>query len=108
MGCLLLMPLVSMVSNLSSSKYWHVVGDKVFASVRDAFLFGSFDPSLSETLLVLIPKDDQPVKMRDFHCISLCNVLYKLITKVLVNRFCPFMPDLVGPMQCRFVAGRST
>ena len=63
-------------------KYWHVVGDEVGRLVRDAFVHGFFDPSLAETLIALIPKGDELVRMRDFRPISLCNVLYKLITKV--------------------------
>ena len=89
-------------------KYWHVVGDEVWCLVRDAFLFGYFDPTLVETLLVLIPKEDQPLRMKDFQPISLCTVLYKLITKVLVNRLRPSIKDLVGPMQSGFMPGRST
>ena len=57
---------------------------------------------------MLIPKDDQPTKMRDFRPISLCCVVYKLITKVLVNRLRPFMSGLVSPMQSGFVPGRGT
>ena len=88
-------------------QYWHVVGDEVWKVVHDAFLFGSFDPFLAETLIVLIPKEDQPVRMKEFRPISLCNVLYKLITKVLVNRMRSFMPNLICPMQSGFVPGRS-
>ena len=62
------------------------------------FLMGFFDPTLVETLVVLIPKEDQPTKMQDFQPISLCNVLYKLITKVLVNRLRPFALGFVSPM----------
>ena len=63
-------------------KYWHVVGDEVWCLVRYAFLFGNFDSALAETLIVLIPKEDQPLRMKDFRPISLCNIFYKLITKV--------------------------
>ena len=35
-------------------KYWHVVGDVVRSLVSDAFMFGSFDTSFTETLIVLI------------------------------------------------------
>ena len=44
-------------------KYWHIVGDDVWALVCDAFIYGSFDHKLSETLLVLIPKRDSPYRL---------------------------------------------
>ena len=67
-----------------------------------------FNPTLTETLIVLIPKKDQPMKMKDFCPINLCNVLYKPITKVLVNHLRSFMEHLVGPMQSGFVPSRNT
>lgn len=33
-------------------QYWHVVGDDIWKLVKDTFLLGSFDPSISETLIV--------------------------------------------------------
>ena len=62
--------------------YWEIVGDDVWHVVQEAFARGSLDSCLVETLIVLIPKTNQPVRLKDFHPISLCNVLYKIITKV--------------------------
>ena len=76
--------------------------------VRDAFVFCSFDPGLADTLIILISKEDHPVRLKDFWLISLCNVLYKLNTKVVVDRLRSFMDELISPMQNGFVPGRST
>lgn len=78
--------------------YWHVVGGEVWYLVSNAFLFGSFHLTLVETLIVLIPKEDQPLGMKGFCPISLCFVLYKLIAKVFVNRLRTFINELIGPM----------
>src|ERR1044072_2523328 len=63
---------------------------------------------MAETLVVLIPKGDLPNSLGDFRPISLCNVVYKLVTKVFVNRLRPFLDELVGPLQSSFIPGRGT
>jgi hypothetical protein len=41
---------------------------------------------LNSTYITLIPQSKNPMGVTDYHPISLCNVLYKLISKVLANR----------------------
>ena len=41
---------------------------------------------LNDTLLTLCPKCASPTTMSDLRLIALCNVLYKIIAKVLANR----------------------
>lgn len=88
--------------------FWSRVGDDVWQFVKNAFASGSFDPCVTETLLVLIPKGDHPTTFKGFRPISLCNVLYKLITKVLVNRLRLFLHDLISPNQSSFIHERGT
>ena len=40
--------------------------------------------------------------------ICLCNVIYKVITKVLVNRLLPFLDEIIGLLQDSFIPGRGT
>jgi len=46
--------------------------------------------------------------MKHFRPICSCNVLYKLIMEVLVNKLRPFLDSLVGPLQSSFIPGRGT
>ena len=67
-------------------RFWPLIGDQIFSAASqwlstDAFLLG-----LNNTLIVLIPKCENPSSMKELRSISLCNVLYKLVAKVLANR----------------------
>ena len=63
-------------------------------------------PALNHTHIVLIPKVKNPVKMSDFRPISLCNVIYKIITKMLTNRLKQILPQIIGLTQSAFVPRR--
>nr|KYP48705.1 Transposon TX1 uncharacterized [Cajanus cajan] len=89
-------------------QYWHMIGDDVWRFVASAFENGRIDAHATETLLVLIPKGDHPRTFKDFRPISLCNVVYKLVSKVLVNRLRPFLMRIVSPFQSSFIPGKGT
>ncbi|RDX85645.1 hypothetical protein CR513_33144, partial [Mucuna pruriens] len=48
-------------------------------------LDGAMNLELLETLIVLIPQTNHLTYMEEFHHISLCNMEYKVISKVLVS-----------------------
>jgi len=62
------------------------VDDIVIAAALDYLNSGIMVPEINHTNIVLIPKVKNPEKMTDFRPISLCNVVYKIISKVLANR----------------------
>ena len=87
-------------------KYWHIVGSDVTVAVLDFLNSSTMLPKINYTHIVLIPKVNSPEKMSDFRPISLCNVIYKLISKVLANRLKQIFPQLIAPYQSAFVLGR--
>ena len=85
---------------------WETVRDSVVHFVKQVFLHPERVREVNGTLIVLIPKKEHPESFRDLRPISLCNVIYKLITKVVANRMKCFMAHVISPNQCSFVPGR--
>ena len=61
---------------------------------------------VNRTCIVLITKCQKPIEMSDFRPISLCMVLYKVISKMMANRLTLFFPTLILKHQSAFVPGR--
>ncbi len=74
--------------------------------VKPFFHSGFMLKSLNHTFITLIPKVPNPEKVTQFRPIALCNVTYKIISKILVNRLKPFMDSLIIPFQNAFIQGR--
>ncbi|XP_057809148.1 uncharacterized protein LOC131023623 [Salvia miltiorrhiza] len=85
---------------------WKVLGEDVFESCSSWLRDGSFPAGLNHTSIALIPKIDTPASMKDLRPIALCNVLYKIISKVLCNRLKGVLPTLIDRAQSVFVEGR--
>lgn len=54
----------------------------------------------------IIPKKKNFECPADFRHISLCNVTYKVVTKINANHLRPFLGRLISPLQGAFVLGR--
>ncbi|XP_074360757.1 uncharacterized protein LOC141701008 [Apium graveolens] len=67
-------------------KYWNTLGKDLTSLVKIFFDTASLDCHLTDTNIVLIPKKKCPIQMDDLRPISLCNVAYKVISKLLANR----------------------
>ena len=60
---------------------------------------------LDRTLITLIPKCNNPESLSNYQPISLCNTVYKVVTKMIVARIRPMLSNLISPYQTMFVPG---
>ena len=65
-------------------------------------------PNWGDTNLVLIPIVAHPEMITQFRPISLCNTLYKLLSRIIMHRLKPYMAEVIHPCQAGFVPGRRT
>ncbi|PKI39344.1 hypothetical protein CRG98_040210 [Punica granatum] len=79
--------------------HWTVVEPSIMEFVLFVIDKGMSVSNVNDTLLVLIPKVELPESIHQFRPINICNVSYKLITKVIVNRLQGYMAELVSPNQ---------
>lgn len=82
------------------------MGDSVKAEVRKAFTKCKVPKYLNRTNVMLIPKIAGLESLGNYRPISLCNTVYKIVTKILVARIRPYLDKLVSPLQSAFVPGR--
>jgi hypothetical protein len=87
-------------------QYWHIVGKDINASILACLKDGSLLKKINHTHLCLIPKVQNLESVKDFRPISLCNVVYKIIAKVLANRLKKILPQIISESQSAFVPGR--
>ena len=87
-------------------KCWNIVGGSVICEVSHIFSNGKMPEYLNKTLISLIPKCLGAETLTQFRPISLCNIVYKIMTKIIVNRIRPIIGNLVSPFQVAFVPGR--
>ena len=83
-----------------------VVGESVRFEIKQIFRTKKIPEHFNKTLIALIPKQLGPESINHYRPISLCNTVYKIVTKILVHPLKHLMPTLVSPSQTSFISGR--
>ncbi|XP_019164478.1 PREDICTED: uncharacterized protein LOC109160650 [Ipomoea nil] len=86
--------------------FWNVVGKDVTDFVIDCLSRASFPLALNDANIVLIPKKCNPESVSDLRPIALCNVLYKIMAKMLANQMKPLLEGLISDSHSAFLPGR--
>lgn len=87
--------------------YCDIIHAKVVKAVQLFFLNDYLIRPLNHTYITLIPKKDNPNLVEHYRPISLCNVVYKIILKILANRIKLLLGKIISPYQSAFILGRT-
>jgi hypothetical protein len=69
-----------------------MIREKVWEPVEESIASGQVLSALNATFLTHIPKEERVTHPKQFRPIALCNVIYKIITKVIALRLNPILP----------------
>jgi len=87
-------------------RHWSLFRNDICRAVRRFMEGGDMPEVVNRTFLVLIPKVKQPQDLSQYGPIALCNVLYKIVSKVLALRLRPVLEEIISEEQNAFVPGR--
>lgn len=74
--------------------------------MRQVVMFPEHIGQVNDILLTLIPKCDDSSYITHFRPIALCNIIYKVVTKIIAQRLKVILPKVVSHSQSSFVPGR--
>ena len=86
--------------------YWETVKQDILEVVEDSRISNKVLKALNASFIALIPKKENAMTPDGFRPIALCNVVYKIISKVIANRLKPLLPTLISKEQTSYVEGR--
>lgn len=94
------------MSAIFVQKYWDVVGNDIICMVLNMLNSNMSIANINGTNITLISKINNLSKMTEFRPISLSNVVYKLVSKVLATRLKNILPQIISKNQNAFLSER--
>ena len=86
--------------------FWHIIGDDVSNSILTILNNKASPEQFNQTFIALIPKIQDLTTPKDFRRISLCNAIFKIVTKTIANRLKVVLPFLIHETQSSFVPSK--
>ncbi|GFY90988.1 hypothetical protein Acr_07g0011840 [Actinidia rufa] len=87
----------------SSKQAWDTVGRDFTAVVLEFFSLGQILKQINHSVIALIPKTKDADKVKDFRPIACCNVVDKVISKIIATRLGPTATSIIDPAQAAFI-----
>jgi hypothetical protein len=73
---------------------------------QESQLSGKILGDFNQTFMFVIPKKQEASYFEDFRPISYCNMIYKLISKIIANTLNPLLSDIISKEQFGFIFKR--
>ncbi|GAA0179656.1 hypothetical protein LIER_29999 [Lithospermum erythrorhizon] len=86
--------------------FWHIVSIDIVRAVDSFFFSSRLLNFVNHTHVCFIPKKTSPMSMSDYRPISLCNIIAKIIGRVMTNRLRGFLVSIISETQSAFLSGR--
>lgn len=84
-------------------KIWSTIHMDICSYILNFLNNSAHLDDINSTFIVLKPKVKEAKRMWDYRPISLCNVIYKLVVKVIANRIKPILAQIISPNQSAFI-----
>ena len=84
-----------------------IIGNDVIKACQHFFSSGHILREMNCTFISLIPKNAGADSLENYRPISLCNFIYKIISKLLADRLQNVIHKIISPNQAAFIKGRS-
>ncbi|GBG59134.1 hypothetical protein CBR_g32151 [Chara braunii] len=89
------------------STFWHVLGEDLVENFNNMLQGGRLPKNACNGIISVLFKKRDKSDIRNWRPISLLNVAYKILAKILARRLGRYLPELVSNDQAAFVRGRS-
>eukprot|EP00253_Pinus_taeda_P021755 PITA_21755 len=86
--------------------FWELIKWEVWKIAEESRSMRWMYPGLNATFIALIPKSEESNRPDKYRPIALCNIIYKIISKVVALRLKPVLPHIISPEQSGYVEGR--
>lgn len=94
-------PSIDRFSPLFYQNNWSTIKEEVSADILNFLNNGRMDPRMNNTMLILLPKVQEPKEVSEFRPISLVNASMRITSKILANRMKDFLPSIIeGTTEC--------
>ena len=83
-----------------------IMGSELLEVVEMSRIEGVMHDAINSTFLAPVPKKDNLESFMDYKPIALCNLVYKLVTKIIVMRLKLKLFEVLSKEQCGFLKNR--
>jgi hypothetical protein len=89
------------------SKFWHLINNIMIKSFNASYNLGELSETQKRGIITLLDKGKDRTLLQNWRPITLLNVDYKILSKVLAERMKQFLPKLINHNQVGYVKGRN-